>query len=176
VYQAPDEIHIVQFCKRLFCHKYSFAPLARQSLPAFQEKLRAKQQPEALCQQAGHAVSLYWEDPLKPSPHRLSPSPPPARQDREAVGRAPGAPAHPFPTPSPNASTDSAELKLTGASWVWVYDGLTSAIQVRHYSPKTLDAYRIWTRKFQTFTHSKDPRLLSMEDVKGFLRGCERIP
>ena len=152
-----------------FCHKYSFAPLARQSLPAFQEKLRAKQQPEALCQQAGHAVSLYWEDPLKPSPHRLSPSPPPARQDREAVGRAPGAPAHPFPTPSPNASTDSAELKLTGASWVWVYDGLTSAIQVRHYSPKTLDAYRIWTRKFQTFTHSKDPRLLAMEDVKGFL-------
>lgn len=60
-------------------------------------------------------------------------------------------------------------MKLTGASWVWVYDGLTSAIQVRHYSPKTLDAYRIWTRKFQTFTHSKDPRLLSMEDVKGFL-------
>ncbi len=42
-----------------FCHKYSFAPLARQSLPAFQAKLRAKHQPEALCQQAGHAVSLY---------------------------------------------------------------------------------------------------------------------
>lgn len=65
--------------------------------------------------------------------------------------------------------TDSAEYKLTGASWVWVYDGLTSAIQVRHYSPKTLDAYKIWTQKFQTFTQSKDPRLLSMDDVKGFL-------
>ncbi|MER2530313.1 MAG: integron integrase, partial [Candidatus Competibacter sp.] len=54
-------------------------------------------------------------------------------------------------------------------SWVWVYDGLTSAIKVRHYSPKTLDAYKIWTQKFQTFTQSKDPRLLSMDDVKGFL-------
>ena len=44
-----------------FCHKYSFAPADRQSWPAFQEKLRAKHQPESLCQQAQHAVSLYWE-------------------------------------------------------------------------------------------------------------------
>jgi integron integrase len=58
---------------------------------------------------------------------------------------------------------------LTGASWVWVYDGLTSAIQVRHYSPKTLEAYQIWTQKFQTFTQSKDPRLVAMDDVKSFL-------
>ncbi|MDG4554283.1 MAG: integron integrase [Candidatus Competibacter sp.] len=50
-----------------------------------------------------------------------------------------------------------------------VYDGLTSAIKVRHYSPKTLDTYKIWIQKFQTFTQSKDPRLLSMDDVKGFL-------
>jgi hypothetical protein len=43
------------------CHQYSFAPTDRLSLPAFQEKLRAKHQPESLCQQAEHAVSLYWE-------------------------------------------------------------------------------------------------------------------
>lgn len=58
---------------------------------------------------------------------------------------------------------------MIGASWVEVYDRLTSAVKVRHYSPKTLQAYRHWTRKFQTFTKSKDPRLLSMDDVKGFL-------
>jgi integron integrase len=45
----------------------------------------------------------------------------------------------------------------------------TAAIKVWHYSPKTLDAYKSWTQKFQTFTQSKDPRLLSMDDVKGFL-------
>ena len=44
-----------------FCNKYSFASADRQSLPAFQNKLRAKHQPESLCQQAKHAVSLYWE-------------------------------------------------------------------------------------------------------------------
>jgi len=60
-------------------------------------------------------------------------------------------------------------LKLTGANWVWVYDNLTAAIKVRHYSPKTLQAYKIWTQKFQTFTKSKDARSLTMDDVKSFL-------
>jgi len=64
---------------------------------------------------------------------------------------------------------DSAELQLTGTSWVSVYDRLNAAIQVRQYSPKTLQIYKHWTRQFQTFTKSKDPSLLSMEDVKGFL-------
>ncbi|MBN1932332.1 MAG: integron integrase [Desulfobacterales bacterium] len=63
----------------------------------------------------------------------------------------------------------SARLKLTNASWVSVYDKLNSAVKVRHYSPKTLVAYKNWTRKFQAFTKSKDPHLLNMNDVKGFL-------
>lgn len=64
---------------------------------------------------------------------------------------------------------DSNELKLSNANWTWVYDNLNSAIKVRHYSPKTLQAYKTWAHKFQTFTKSKDARLLTMEDVKGFL-------
>ncbi len=64
---------------------------------------------------------------------------------------------------------DPADGRRTGASWVSVYDGLNSAVAVRHYSPKTLQAYRHWTRKFQTFTRSKEPGLLSNDDVKGFL-------
>ena len=165
-----------------FCSKYSFKPLDRQSLPAFQEKLRAKHQPESLCQQAGHAVALYWEmasptaagphppadaatqqdivgarltsqaalerAPSHPSPigkpptESLAPPPPPtkltppreekatlppralapsqpsARQEREAVSRAPGTPANPVQALSQNDRTDSAEFKLTGAPWV----------------------------------------------------------
>jgi integron integrase len=60
-------------------------------------------------------------------------------------------------------------LKLSGASWVSVFDKLAAAIQVRHYSPKTLQAYRSWIRQFQNFTHSKAPELLNMDDVKNFL-------
>jgi len=40
---------------------------------------------------------------------------------------------------------------------------------VRHYSSKTLQTYRGWVRKFQTFTRSKTPELLSSNDVKEFL-------
>ncbi|MDX8389556.1 MAG: integron integrase, partial [Mariprofundaceae bacterium] len=36
-------------------------------------------------------------------------------------------------------------------------------------SPKTLKAYRSWVRQLQTFTKSKSPDLLCMEDVKSFL-------
>jgi integron integrase len=58
---------------------------------------------------------------------------------------------------------------VTGVSWVAVYERLKTAILVRHYSPKTFQSYRTWTRKFQTFTHSKDPQLVCMEDVRDFL-------
>jgi len=59
--------------------------------------------------------------------------------------------------------------EATGASWVNVFEKLETAIKVRHYSPKTLQAYRHWTRKLQAFTKSKNPSLLDMDDVKDFL-------
>jgi len=62
-----------------------------------------------------------------------------------------------------------ADLQQTGASWEWVYEKLHSAIKVRHYSRKTFQAYRSWVRKLQTFVKSKDPQLLSMDNVKNFL-------
>ena len=87
---------------------------------------------------------------------------------------------------SRNKDADSAEIILnvpaagavvtpedvtpsTGVSWRDVLDGLAQEILVRHYSKKTLKNYMHWTRELQTFTRSKDPRLLSSDDVKGFL-------
>ena len=69
--------------------------------------------------------------------------------------------------PLPSAADES--LKLTGANWVEVYERLQAAIKVRHYSNKTWQAYRYWLQQFQTYTKSKDARLLDMDDVKGFL-------
>ena len=56
-----------------------------------------------------------------------------------------------------------------GESWETLFTQLEQEIQLRHYSPSTLSTYRKWLRKFQTFTHSKAPDLLSSEDVKAFL-------
>jgi site-specific recombinase XerD len=57
----------------------------------------------------------------------------------------------------------------TGISWKDEYTRLSDAIQVRHYSTKTLKIYTQWLRHFQTFTRSQDPNLLSSDQVKGFL-------
>ncbi|WP_442499337.1 integron integrase [Methylobacter sp. sgz302048] len=58
----------------------------------------------------------------------------------------------------------------TGCRWVFVFDTLNSEIKLRHYSPKTLKAYRGWTRHFQTFTKAKDYRELTQQDGADFLR------
>jgi len=84
-----------------------------------------------------------------------------------------GASMAPVVPSTPRSVGDTAKTvtapKRTGASWIGLYDRLESAIKVRHYSPKTLQAYRSWTRQLQNFTRSKAPELLSMEDVKAFL-------
>lgn len=59
--------------------------------------------------------------------------------------------------------------KGKGDSWAEEYSRIENEIRVRHYSPKTLKTYRGWVRKFQTFTRSKSPETLSVEDVKDCL-------
>jgi hypothetical protein len=44
-----------------FCSKYSESNIMSEQVRLFLEKLREKKQTEAQCQQAAHAVSLYFE-------------------------------------------------------------------------------------------------------------------
>jgi hypothetical protein len=84
-------------------------------------------------------------------------------------------PVHRPPAIAQETGEHDVGLKLTKASWLSLYDGLNSAIKVRHYSPKTLEAYKNWTRKFQTFTKSKDLRLLDMRgDEVGLGKDCQK--
>jgi integron integrase len=75
------------------------------------------------------------------------------------------------PRPIPSLSEPALGIgsPQTWASWVKEFQELENEIQVRHYSPKTGKAYRIWLRKFQAFTRSKAPKLLATSDVKEFL-------
>ena len=70
----------------------------------------------------------------------------------------------------PDKNTPASQLKQrTNASWESEYSQLADEIQVRHYSKKTLKTYQGWMKKFQAFTHSKPPGMLSTDDVKIFL-------
>ena len=105
--------------------------------------------------------------PVAPSSHGMT-----GQRHPSPTAYSPGEPKGRIPSQAQISERGGAVytgLKQTGASWIELYDKLESAIKVRHYSPKTLDAYRSWIRKLQAFTKSKDPRLLSMEDVRDFL-------
>jgi site-specific recombinase XerD len=60
-------------------------------------------------------------------------------------------------------------MSLRGADWTEIFNELKNVITIRHYSPKTLKTYSGWVRKLQTYTKSKEPRLVSIDDVKNFL-------
>jgi integron integrase len=56
-----------------------------------------------------------------------------------------------------------------GASWEQEYRDLEAAILLRNYSPRTLEAYRFWIVRFQSFVRSRPTTDLGAQEVRGFL-------
>jgi integron integrase len=145
----------------------------------FLEKLRDKKQTPVQCQQAAHAISLYFEmgslagqqvasvgesskenNPITPKTSLLSLSP-----EHSA------APAQ-FPIFKPRQSQyclAGYEEKSDSPEWDAVLSALAGEIKVRHYSRNTLRTYAHWSRQFQRFLKSKPPQELSTIDVKEYL-------
>jgi len=58
-----------------------------------------------------------------------------------------------------DSKLNKEHFELTDADWTSVYNDLDTEIKLRHYSPKTLSAYRGWARQFQSYTKSKDRKM-----------------
>ena len=132
-----------------FCHKYRFEPTKGQNLSKFLAKLKDKKQNEHQQKQAAHAISIFYEIRW---PHSKK------EGDNKETRKKKELPLQ-----------NTSEKLLINADWTSVYNDLDAEIKIRHYSPKTLKAYRGWVRQFQNFTKSKDAKLLSNTDVKDFL-------
>jgi integron integrase len=173
-----------------FCQKYNFPSAQKGSLPPFLRKLEEKKQSPIQREQAASAIQMYYQIVTIPTNNRRKlqkGNPPPSPHSR--IAYKPVKPHHPdFPPQIKETSTAHVKIKpdtvhpgnrqlstvpstspLSGASWRTEYDKLSNEIQIRHYSPKTLKTYVYWVRKFQTFTRSKAPGMLSADDVKEFL-------
>lgn len=61
------------------------------------------------------------------------------------------------------------EPPTPGTSWQAALTALGEAIQVRHYSQRTLDAYAHWVRQLQQHTHPKAPSDVTCDDVAAFI-------
>jgi integron integrase len=145
----------------------------------FLEKLRSKNQTQAQCQQAAHAVSLYFEiqslerQPGKSAveqgsePHQIA-----ALETAPQVFNELFAPSEPFTTFKQRQSQYSVagyEEKSDSPEWDDLLAVLAGEIKVRHYSRKTLKTYAHWSRQFQRFLKNKSPQELSTVDVKEYL-------
>lgn len=172
-----------------FCHKYQHNPFYKDSLPLFITKLEEKRQSEQLRKQAQHAITVFYRinstssttgsyanTNLSSSSSLLSAkyssvqtlnqfSHTPQVDQETTQNRV----AEPVPYQYDNASLSSSSSLQNGTSWVFVFDTLKAEIKIRHYSPKTLKAYKWWISNFQTYTKSKDYQLLSQQDVIDFL-------
>lgn len=72
------------------------------------------------------------------------------------------------PEPSPAAQLPARSRPLP-ASWEREYRDLESAVKLRNYSARTLEAYRFWVGRFQAFVRSRPTAKLSNQEVRGFL-------
>ena len=166
-----------------YCHKYHHPVFDQNSLPLFLTKLREKGQSEAQRKQASMAIAVLYEIASTSNVNKRN-TVSDITNSPSSLGQAKGngstsqnihdkSPALKHEPPVKTTISDSIgplhSQSITGASWVFVFNTLESEIKMRHYSPKTLKAYRGWTRRFQTFTKSKDYQLLSQKDVIDFL-------
>ena len=160
-----------------FCQKYSSDRSNENSLSAFIAKLQDKKQSEFMQKQARHAVSVFHEmqagskkcggDDRQAKANSLEKNAAVTRPDnRRYAERQENAVQQKNRKKAVAGETD---VKKSGADWTGLYTELERAIKIRHYSPKTLQSYRGYVRQFQSFTKSKPPELLTVEDVKDFL-------
>jgi len=70
---------------------------------------------------------------------------------------------------SPAAQAATASVPGRGASWEQEYRDLEAAVLLRNYSPRTLEAYRFWIARFQSFVRSRPTADLGAQEVRGFL-------
>ena len=179
-----------------FCRKYNFPPIRKESLPHFIRKLQGKKRTKMQQEQAVNAITLYYEiltakglPNKRPTPQTSSPPGYAPLKDKKhiSVQEAVARPIqykkvmpHPSRDSEPSSTVHGPSYTVSpygkgyverenGASWEVEYSLLADEIHVRHYSSKTLKTYKGWVRKFQTFTRSKTPELLSSNDVKEFL-------
>lgn len=166
-----------------FCHKYQHDIFHSDSLPLFLQKLQSKNQSEQQQNQAKHSVSLFLKmhaadeqlqirdgNNSKPSLQKINCSgvtSNPSKDESSLSSVVQSSIRHNYS--DQNLSTVNRSSEDTGTSWTFVFDQLVNEIKIRHYSPKTLKAYRGYIRQFQTFTKSKNHQKLSQQDVIDFL-------
>lgn len=145
----------------------------------FLDKLKSKGQSPAQCQQAAHAVALYYElfalqalslnqDVSVTSP-RVAVEPSASDTEPDMKENPPGQSLPANPSRQSQFNVAGYQERSDSPEWDEVIGKLADEIKVRHYSRKTLQTYALWSRQFQRYLKDKPPSELTTEDVKDYL-------
>jgi hypothetical protein len=161
---------------RHFCQKYRHRPADSKSLPLFLGKLASKRQTAAQRAQAHCAVDydavclspevrpLRDDDAVAPTAPTDGADGLAARKLESVIGPSRRMEAHAHVLVQADGASEQ-----TNAAWRAVQGKLTDEILLRHYAPKTLQAYAGWLRKFRAFMVNTHPAELTGADAKRFL-------
>lgn len=171
-----------------FCNKYQHAPDDPESIPLFIGKLASKNQSSAQQDQARRSIKFYLVllSPEQPCPQRAISDVPAVSEVKEnfTVVKKQDAVSHyhqvskektDYSLPVNRKKADSSPLRMdfvkeqVNAGWRDVETKLKDEILLRHYSPRTLQAYAGWMKKLRGFMLNKNPLELTGADVKSFL-------
>jgi len=136
-----------------FCHKYSHAAANPNSLFHFIRKLKQKRQTEQQVAQAERTILLFYK----------------LIENKKTIVSKKSTQKKEQPAGLRNDKGGQKRVTKDKITWKNQFDMLTVDIKLRHYSPKTLKAYRAWLSKFQGYLRNKSPQLLASSDVKKFL-------
>jgi hypothetical protein len=147
----------------------------------FLEKLRSRNQSAMQCQQAAHAISLYFEMQSQAiqvvtsvdEPSKEQNVVPDQMSSHGIYSESPAQTAH-FPAFKQHQSQYSEvgyQEKSDSLEWDNVLEAMATEIKVRHYSRRTLQTYANWSRNFQRFLKNKLPETLTTDRMSKSISG-----
>ncbi len=149
-----------------YCAKYLAQVSNSEKVRLFLAKLREKKQTEKQCQQAVHAISLYFEMQRLEIPKDNSLE----KQDQQCHVAPPVQQVQPMYIQRKSQYCEAGyQVKSSSPEWDALLEVMAGEIKVRHYSRRTLKTYANWSRQFQRFLKNKPPESLSTADVKEYL-------
>jgi hypothetical protein len=156
-----------------FCQESAYPPTAPTALGPFLTNLAAKGHAIDQRHHAATTVRLL----IRPDPQDANLYQQLSALSASVPQQSETSPPPTAGSPRPHSSPAAAQL-LAGsppapsphtASWEREYRDLESAIKLRNYSRRTLEAYRHWVARFQAFVRSRPTAQLSNQQVRGFL-------
>ena len=174
ILDKKDHFYFIKWLKYYldFCYKYKYDNSKNESIKPFIEKLKQKKQTNLQCEQAKKAISLYLSMLNSNIEYKVNNKSLPLLKTNFLKDKR----QYLKNTPDKNVMSVRSVVSdnqpgYVNPSLIWkkVKTNIENEIKLRHYSPRTLEAYTYWMNNFRRFNKSKNPDELDSKHVRSYL-------